>query len=317
MNVKTILPADEAAWHKARSKDVTASVAGALLGVHEYATAYSLWAEKTYRVARDADENKAMQRGRLLEPVAIQLLREERPTWTVDYKNDRAYFRDPGLRIGCTPDAFGYRDDIGGRGVIQVKTVAQTAFRKKWVDPDTGDVVPPLWIAVQVLIEAKLTGASWASVALLIVGEGTLDLEIIDVPIHDGVWRRIQKAVAEFWTIIEADAEMDPDWGRDGRTVMRVFEESEPERIDLSALDGIDALIDRYQKAGDAVRAATALREDLKPQLIYALGNAECGETARFELSALTQRKQSTIVKGSVSRVLRIKPKKESYDGRF
>ncbi|MBC6714733.1 YqaJ viral recombinase family protein [Aurantimonas sp. DM33-3] len=317
MTIRTILPKDEAAWHKARSKDVTASVAGALLGVHEYVTAYSLWAEKTGRVSRDLEETKPMQRGRLLEPVAIDLLREERPNWTIDYKNDRAYTRDTDLRIGCTPDAFGYRDDIQGRGVIQVKTVSRPAFRTKWVDPDTGDVVPPLWIAVQTLIEAKLTGAAWATIAPLVVGEGTLDLEPIDMPIHDGVWKRIKRAVAEFWAIVESGEEMDPDWGRDGRTIMRVFEESEPDRIDLTGVAGVDALIDEYQRAGEAIRDATALRDELKPQLIYALGNAECGETERFDITASTQRRPGHVVKATTTRVLRIKPKKESYDGSF
>ena len=34
-------------WLAMRRQDITASTAGALLGLHPYVTAYSLWAEKT------------------------------------------------------------------------------------------------------------------------------------------------------------------------------------------------------------------------------------------------------------------------------
>ena len=60
--IDIIRPADREAWLKARRSDVTASVAGALLGAHPYASAYSIWAEKTGRIEQ-ADETSAMKRG--------------------------------------------------------------------------------------------------------------------------------------------------------------------------------------------------------------------------------------------------------------
>lgn len=64
---------NDAAWHRLRSQDITASVAGALLGEHEFTTVFELWALKTGRLFQDFEETPAIKRGRLLEPVAVQM----------------------------------------------------------------------------------------------------------------------------------------------------------------------------------------------------------------------------------------------------
>jgi hypothetical protein len=77
--VEKIAIINEAQWLALRKEDVTASVAGALLGVHEYTTAYGLWAQKTgalldglvaATVSGDGDTYTVsdLERGRLLEP---------------------------------------------------------------------------------------------------------------------------------------------------------------------------------------------------------------------------------------------------------
>ena len=55
-------------WLERRKQDITASVAGALFGVHEYTTCFELWALKSGRLNRDPEETPQMRRGRLLEP---------------------------------------------------------------------------------------------------------------------------------------------------------------------------------------------------------------------------------------------------------
>ena len=113
---------DRTAWLKMRERDVTASVAGALFGdgVHDFTTRYGLWALKSGRLRQDPGETDAMRRGRLLEPVAVQLMRELRPAWTIE--PCATYFRDAGERIGATPDAFAVDPDRAGFGVLQIKS---------------------------------------------------------------------------------------------------------------------------------------------------------------------------------------------------
>jgi hypothetical protein len=71
-----------------------------------------LWALKSGRVAAGAEETAAMIRGRLLEPVALDLLREQRPGWEITQPS--AYYRSmpPGsaarrMRWRLIPNARG------------------------------------------------------------------------------------------------------------------------------------------------------------------------------------------------------------------
>jgi len=91
-------------WLSLRRQDVTASAAGALLGLHPYISAWSLWAEKTGLVSSDAPMNAAMERGLELEPIAIKRLQKLHPDWNIT--QPAAYYRDPEARLGATPDCL-------------------------------------------------------------------------------------------------------------------------------------------------------------------------------------------------------------------
>jgi len=51
MSIEHLHVPDDASWHAARAQDVTASVAAALLGVHEFETPLSLFMAKLPRDA--------------------------------------------------------------------------------------------------------------------------------------------------------------------------------------------------------------------------------------------------------------------------
>lgn len=312
MNGEIIRPADRAAWLAARRQDVTASVAGALLGIHPYATAFSLWAEKTGRVASDDHDNPALRRGRLLEPVIFAMLREDRPDWQVEYPLNNQYFRDPEARIGATPDAFALRPDIYGTGIVQGKTVADDKFAREWIDPETGDVELPLWIAVQAIVEADMCGASWASVAAMVIGRG-IDLRIIDVPLHAGIKRRLRAAVREFWRMADAGEEPPIDWLRDGAAVAAVYRDTLPERRDLSGDPTIDAAVEQYAAAREAHSKSGAIIDRIRPRILHALGQAEAGVTRNWTIAAKATVRTGENGQPVKSRTLRIKPR-EVYD---
>jgi len=262
-------------WLFWRQQDVTASAVGCLLGVHEYQTPYGLWALKTGAIAEDPEETGPMRRGRLLEPVAIQLLREERPTWKVEQPG--VYLRDVQARLGATPDAFAVDPDRPGFGVVQVKTVEPGVFRRKWRDED-GAVTPPLWIAVQAITEAHLAGAQWAAVAALTVGFG-VDIHVVPVPIHAGVVGRIYTAVAAFWRMVGEDRPPYPDYGRDLRLVEALFE-GRDEVADLSSDNALPALADEREALSSAKSTAENRLKEIKGEFLVKLGGAAAGRIA-------------------------------------
>jgi YqaJ-like viral recombinase domain len=262
-------------WLALREPDITASVGAALLGdgVHDYVTAYELWARKS-KLTPPQEQTPAMRRGQLMEPVILQMLREDYPDWR--FEQASRYYSDPKARIGATPDFFATRPDRAGFGVIDGKSVGKYAFRKGWKDAD-GDVAVPLWIAIQVTITAALAGASWAAVAPMQMGDGGLDLSLEEIPLRPSVMVRMRALVADFWRRVEENRPYDADWSRDAYLVSQLFDGEDGPTIDLSAdtevagwLDEREALKSREKDGA----AATVERKKLDGKLIDKLGNA-------------------------------------------
>lgn len=277
-------------WMALRKQDITASVAGALFQEHQYATRYGLYLEKaglaapqeevTPTVSADSIILPPILRGTLFEKTAIEMVRLLKPDWDIFAANN-AYFRMPIVRIGATPDAFATRPDLPGLGIVQVKTTDGLIFRKKWVNED-GEVEIPAWIAIQSIVEAKLTGASWACVALMIGGINT-ELRLFDIPIHEGVWDRLVEEVAEFWRRVEEQDAPEPDYARDGDLVRGAYRGDEGLEADWSTDNRVPAILDERAELKVVEKAgadAEKKRKALEVELLAKLGSAAAGRAA-------------------------------------
>lgn len=307
MIVDRIPIADRASWLALRQQDVTASVAGALLGVHQYTTGFELWALKSGAISEDPTESAPMRRGRLLEPIALQILAEDRPTWKVEPAND-VYLRAPLHRIGATPDAFAVDPERPGRGVVQVKTTSDMVYRLKWKDPETGAPTLPLWIAVQAIVEAKLTGSSWACVALLVVGIG-LELHVIDIPLHDGIWTRLVAEVETFWKRVETGDAPPADYTRDGETIAELWPPDEGlEPLDWTGDNLAPALVDERVRVSAEVKAGEERLAAIKAELTEKLAGATRARLADGRVIVRTMQKRGAFaVKATEFPVLKVK----------
>lgn len=264
-------------WLRMRRRDVTASQIGAVFREHEYVTLLDLWEQKNGTDVSVAEETPPMRRGRLLEPVAFQLLAEERPDWRILPLAGRYYYRDPVARIGATPDGFAIRPDKLGFGVVQVKTTDSLTFRRKWKPEEYGsEINVPTWIGLQALTEMRMTGASWAVVALLVAGHG-LDIHVVDVEEPDGLWEATKNHVADFWKRLEAGEMPDPDYDRDAKRIVEHFSQKTGETIDLSADNRILELVTERErlKAVEAEgSAAEKARKPIEAEIISKMGHA-------------------------------------------
>lgn len=288
--VERIAISDRAQWMALRERDITASVAGALFQEHQYATRYGLYLEKAGlappqeevipTITEDSIILPPILRGTLFEKTAVEMVRLLKPDWEVFAANN-AYYRMPAARIGATPDVFATRPDIPGLGIIQIKTTDGLIFRKKWKTED-GEIEIPAWIAIQAIVEAKLTGAAWACVALMIGGVNT-ELKLFDIPIHDGVWTRLIKEVADFWRRVEDRNPPDVDYARDGDLIKATYAGVDGEEADLSQDNHMPALVDEWEslkEAESAGRAAGKRREAIKVEFLAKLGTARRGRIA-------------------------------------
>ncbi len=281
---------DRASWLAMRQSDVTASVAAALVGVHPWQTAFGLHMLKSGQAHEEVDSEPRIEGDRIIFPpaarglsferVVIEHVQALRPDWTIDYPLAR-YWRLPGSRIGCTPDALAADPARPGFGVVQVKTTSDFVFGKEWTDPDTRDVTIPLWIAIQAMVEAKVTGASWAAVAVMMTGLRT-ETVLIDIPIHNALWQRLQGEVALFWDRVAAGTPPDPDYNRDGALIARLYADSDGDTITIEGDKAERLSIVLMQREALKAREAdgNAANKDRKPldaEIIHILGNAEAG----------------------------------------
>jgi predicted phage-related endonuclease len=285
-------------WLARRRRNVNASEAAALFGpeIHPFLTPYKLWALKCEKIADEAD-SPTLQRGRMFEPVVVDILRLDYPTWQIN--KTAVYFWDDETRLGCTPDVDATRPDQPyGQGIIQIKTVGAFAFKKHWHD-ENGNVAIPTWVAVQASIEAYLTGSSWAGVAVLRLGDGGIEVLYVDVPLKPHLIHKIEDLTAEFWRRIADDNPYDPDFGRDRKVVFDLYEADDGPLIDLTNDEEFrEILAERGQlkqteKAGEN---AEKQRKILDARIIHKLGNspvARCG--GRTVTISVVKKKSYTV----------------------
>lgn len=299
-DVRVYRPRSKLAWHNARHKAITASVAGALLGISPYTTLYRLWAEKTERIERDTEENAAMRKGRLLEPAAAEMMKEDHPGWDFIYKRDNAFYYHAGLRIGATPDALAFRPDRDRQGIVQIKIVSEEVLAKEWTDDD-GEITPPDWICIQAIMEAKLTGSSWACVYVMAVGRSIAG-HMIDVPLHEGVWATLLAEIEKFWQLVDSGAEPSPDWERDAQAVAEVYRRSKPAEVEMDD-DALDGVIELFDGVRTARIQSEKDEEILKAKLLHRIQENEVVVTRRYRVKATS----SISAAGTYSRRITIR----------
>jgi len=293
---------DRDSWLALRRQDVTASSVAALVGAHDYITPYELFALKTGLLFEDAETSPAMERGRLLEPVAVQILRERHPDWTITHNDGeaRVYLRDPTIRLGATVDVFA--TDAGGAPIIaQIKSVEASVFRQKW--KQDGEAIPPLGIAVQTIAEAHLAGAARAIVTPLVVGFG-LEMPEIEVPIHPGVIERIRAEVEAFWRRVADNEPPPPDFAKDGEIIAKLYPDDDGEIIDLMGDNRIVDLIDDMEATKATEKEAADHFKEIRAEILSKLGEAAGARTRRGLLTARTiHRKEFTVAASSYRRI--------------
>jgi predicted phage-related endonuclease len=306
MPIVTVPIESNSQWQQMRSRNVGASEVAALFGVHDYLTGFALAARKMGKLP-DTVDSKVLQRGRLLEPVARQLLFEERQG--LEQIPAGSYYFDPEVRFGATPDLF-VKDDRGRVGICQIKTVAPSVFARKW-HGDAGQVEPPLWIALQAMAEMHLTESDFAIIAALVVDDWALTLETVEVPYLPKLVEQMREKVTLFWQMVELGHLPAPDYGEDGKTIAKVFAEDDGTELDLSTDNELPEIVDQLTALKMARKTAEDGIEEAQAKILHRLGAAQRARYQGGIISAKTEQRKAYQVAASTRRSLRIKPDRE------
>jgi hypothetical protein len=263
-------------WLAERHQDITASVAGALFNVHPYVSALQVYQEKSQPLQLSGEQSDAMERGLMLEPVAETMLRKKYPDWNI--WRPETYLRDVKRRIGATPDLAATDPARPGWGVIQVKSVEPGIFKRSWHN-SAGELEPPLWIAIQALVERELIGANWAAIAALVVGHG-IQLHLVPVNPNPGVIQEFYRLAAELWQRIDNHVPPEPTSPEDAAVLQAMFAAPKGSTIDLRSNNELTTLADIDERLRGEIKEAETRRGIIKAQFLAALGNHEVGMLA-------------------------------------
>jgi predicted phage-related endonuclease len=287
-------------WQALRAKDVTASVVGALFGVHPYLTIGQLYAQKKQLMSTVA-ANAVIRRGIRLENLVAQEVGALHPDWVINKAT--SYFRDPDLRLGATPDFFINPDSEDQRGILQVKTAGVSAYKRQWQEG------PPLWILLQVATEMHLTNSQWGTIAVLPVGEWSdFSVETYHVERHQGVIDRIIDATKMFWHAFNHDAMPTIDYARDNELVKLLYPvEVAGKTIDLTGDNRIKELLNERQTVRAALKTTEQVRDALETEIKCKIGDAERAIVPGWNVTLKLQHRKAYTVKESSSRRLNIK----------
>ena len=225
------------------------------------------------------------------------------------------FYRDLETGMSCTPDAFVTNPTMDPdnlfQGICQIKSVEPHVFKRAWVPDNTGGgPEAPLYVAIQAIQEATLTGASWACVGALVVGYG-IDLHLIDIDLHAGIAARIRTEAADFWRRVRERDPYPPDYARDVDAIKTLYADDDGGEIDLSGNEVAAKLLARREalklceSAGDT---AAKERKTIDASIIHMLGNAARGRLADGRvIEAKTIRRAGFVVAPTAFRTVRIK----------
>jgi len=316
ISAQVLTPANRDLWLAQRSQVIGASEIAALFGESPWMSPFRLSALKRGLV-KDDEETEDMRRGRLYEPVAIQIIREEHPDWDVEHNAfpDLQYFVDAKNRIGATPDAFVTIPGRQGRGVIQIKSVRPNSFRKRWVDKRVGqgngfDWSPPLCVALQASIECEITDSQYAFVAPLI----DVSCPLQEVPLTPGLYHAAAARSLAFWAKIDAgETYVLPDAGKDGDLIRQMYADAAPDsHIDLSGDNEVMELADNDRVLSKIEKETREGRATIKAKMLLKMKDAEIAMfNGEVIATAKTITKKGYVVKPSKYRQVIFKENQE------
>jgi hypothetical protein len=128
-------------------------------------------------------------------------------------------------------------------------------------------------------VEADLTEATWSAVGAFVVGHKTI-FRLFDVPIKPALAIRTRELVADFWRRVRENDPYEPDFGRDGELIARLYADDDGSETEIAATNDLLhklELREHFLAVEKAARAAEEARATIDAELRFLLKNAVRG----------------------------------------
>ena len=257
-------------WLAERRRSIGGSDAGAILGLNPYASAYSLWAEKTGKVTpEDISDKEAVRLGHDLEDYVARRFCEA----TGKLVRRENYFIDNTAYpfAHALPDRMVCKEPAG----LECKTTSSWEILKQCREgkyPDT-------WYA-QIMHYMMVTGAKKWYLAVLCFGHGFYWFEIER---SEDEIAALAAAERDFWSHVQRDTPPPTDGSEATQEAIRtIYADSSPYCVDLGAVESALRQRAAIKKQMDDLKELMNEQDAIVQTF---MGEAERGESANWKVT--------------------------------
>jgi len=260
-------------WLQLRRGYVCGTDAGAIIGLNPYASAFSVWAEKTGK-APEFSGNVATRVGSYLEDLVAKLFMEEtgKKVQRVNYMIVNPAYPWAAANID--------REVIGEDAILEIKTTTSMGAIRQFRSGE----YPEQWYG-QMTHYLAVTGAKKAYLAAL---ENNRELRIFELERDEGEITALMDAESEFWSKYVLTGKTPPVDGHSATTdvIKALFQTDAGSTADLN---GLDSIFERRKAIGAQQKALKAEMDEIDNQVKMIMGSASTGVCGRWSVSWKTQ----------------------------
>ena len=268
---------DDAHWHSLRAKHIGGTESSCVCGVESYTTMFELYHRKKGNIGEpDFSDNQRVFWGSILEP-AIATGAAKTYGWQVE-KVTEYYTNDNCPGHGATLDYRIINHPIRTTpGIMEIKTVDWLTY-KEWEDGE-----PPLNYMLQFQTQCACSGYSWGVIAVLIGGN---DLKIFEFEARPKTIALIERAVTDFWTMVNNNTPPAPDFQADAAVISELYRSAGGGWTNLTGNLRAMAACDEYTRQAAIATEAEKKRKAARAELLTLMGNADTGACGNYKISA-------------------------------
>ena len=299
-------------WKAFRNQYIGGSDAAAIVGMNDFSSPYSVWAEKTGKVP-GFEGNMSTKVGTFLEDFVAKLFEEETGKRV---QRDNATITNSDYPWAC---ANIDRQVIGEDAGLEIKTTGEFNLKKF----KNGEF-PENYYA-QCVHYLAVTGKQRWYLAVLI---GNKDFKVFTIERDEAEIKALMDAEEEFWTYVETNSPPPADGHfKTTETIKKVYGSSVPVTVELF---GMDDMLKRREVLKAQVKELSAEIDSIENQVKVAMGEAEAASCGKYKVTwkPVTRhnfdkdRYEATFGKisddfyeATTSRTLRIAERKEKKNG--
>ena len=258
-------------WLRHRKGSVGGSDAAAIIGLNDYSSAYSVWAEKLGKLP-EQEENEAMRIGRDLEEYVAKRFTEKTG---LKVRRENSIIYNPQYPFA---HANVDRMIVGEDAILECKTCSALSTKRF----KNGEY--PANYYTQACHYMAVTGATKAYVAVLILGKEFL---VFEIERDEDEIAALMRAEEQFWNCVTTNTPPAADGSKaTAEALKNIYPEATANAVDLF---GYEDVLTQYMALKTQIDELTKLKEEMANRVKAYMGESSRAEGNRYKVSWASQ----------------------------